>query len=181
MKEKGQDVRGMPLAFELVTPIVTLSSLFEPSLLPHLFFLSPHSPPHVLESRVLGQGTMSSGWSEPFAGHHKGGGGSYCGLPNSTNVCGARRSIAEWDSLSLGCCGEVLVPDPVLLAFPTAVALTRCQVAWTTVALQVDCKDWTQWHPVNICRGPGSCEDREKAFWLHFHVEKETFQGCCLS
>lgn len=87
MKEKGQDVRGMPLAFELVTPIVTLSSLFEPSLLPHLFFLSPHSPPHVLESRVLGQGTMSSGWSEPFAGHHKGGGGSYCGLPNSTNVC----------------------------------------------------------------------------------------------
>lgn len=92
MKEKGQDVRGMLLAFELVTPIVTLSSLFDPSLLPHLFFFFfPHGPPTRYGIKGLGARHHVLGviralcWtSQRVGGDFR---GSFCGLPNSTNVC----------------------------------------------------------------------------------------------
>lgn len=131
MKKKGQDVREMPLAFELVTPVVSLSSLFDPSLLPHLFFFFPHSPPTRSGFKGLGARHHVLGviralcWtSQRVGGDFR---GSYCGLPNSTNVCVELGEVLPNETL--GCCGEVLVPGPIMFIFPTAVGLTPCQVA----------------------------------------------------
>lgn len=76
MKEKGQDVRGMLLAFELVTPIVTLSSLFDPSLLPHLFFFlfPPRSPNTLWNQGSWGKAPCPRGDQTPMLDITKGGG-----------------------------------------------------------------------------------------------------------
>lgn len=76
MKAKGQDVRGMPLAFELVTPIVTLSSLFDTSRLPHLFFFfSPHSPHTFWNQGSWGKAPCSRGDQSPMLDITRAGGG----------------------------------------------------------------------------------------------------------
>lgn len=132
MEEKGQDVRGVLPAFELITPTITpSSSLLDSILLTHVFIISPHGPLHLLESKVLGWGTMFLGWSKPGAGHHKSRSSnvrrSYFGLHNSTNLWAELGEHCWKRCLSPGYCGEVMVTDPMMPAFITAVDLILCQ------------------------------------------------------
>lgn len=111
--------------FGLVTPhcytigsfVWFLSSASSSSLLSS----PPPSPPVILESKVLGQGTMSSGWSKPCAGHYKSRSShfrrSYSGLHTSIYLCVELGEALLKATLSLGCCGKVMATNPSILLY----------------------------------------------------------------